>query len=115
LLLAATGIYSVISYIVTRRTHEFGIRMALGARGGDVLRLIIGMVANLMFTGIAIGLVGSLALSRVVANYVQGWDAKDPIAFLAVTAVLLSVAIIACLLPARRATTIQPMTALRHE
>jgi predicted permease len=115
LLLAATGIYSVISYIVTRRTHEFGIRMALGARGGDVLRLIVTMVASLMFTGIAIGLVGSLALSRVVSNYVQGWDAKDPIAFLAVTAVLLSVAIVACLLPARRAATIQPMTALRHE
>jgi predicted permease len=115
LILAATGLYSVVSFVVTRRTHEFGIRMALGARATDVLYLVMGMTARLMFAGIAIGLAGSVALSRVIANYIQGWDPKDPIAFLAVTAVLLAVALVACWFPTRRATAIQPMSALRHE
>src|SRR5207249_4130495 len=109
LILAATGLYSVVSFIVTRRTHEFGIRMALGARRSDVLSLVMGMTARLMFTGIAIGLVGSVALSRLISNFVQGWDPKDPIAFLAVIGVLLAVAFVACWLPTRRATSIQPM------
>jgi len=115
LLLAASGLYSVVSYVVARRTHEFGIRMALGARTADVLRLVAGMTARLMVIGIAIGLACSLALNRVIANYVTGWDPKDPLAFLAVIATLLGAALLASLLPARRAIAIQPMTALRHD
>lgn len=115
LLLAATGLFSVLSYVVSRRTHEFGIRMALGARSADILRLVVGATARLMLAGIVIGLIGSIALSRVIADYIQGWNPKDPTAFLAVTAVLSLVALIACWLPARRASAVQPMTALRHE
>ena len=115
LLLATAGIFSVVSYVVARRTREFGIRMALGARPADVLTLVAGMTARLMLVGIGIGLAGSLALSRVIANYVQGWDPKDPVAFLSVVAVLVGAAMAACLLPAQRAVSIQPMAALRHE
>ncbi|MES1260502.1 MAG: ABC transporter permease [Acidobacteriota bacterium] len=115
LLLAASGLYSVVSYVVARRTHEFGIRMALGAGTADVLRLVAGMTARLMLTGIALGLLCSLALNRVIANYVTGWDPKDPLAFMAVIATLLVAAALASLIPARRAIVIQPMTALRHD
>jgi predicted permease len=115
LLLAAAGLYSVVSYVVTRRTHEFGIRMALGARAGDVLRLVTGTIARLILTGIAIGLASSLALSRVIADYVRGWDPQDPVAFLGVTLVFLCVGATACFFPARKAIAIQPMDALRHE
>jgi predicted permease len=115
LLLAGSGLYSVVSYVVARRTHEFGIRLALGARSADVLRLVAGMTARLMIIGIAIGLACSLALNRVIANYVTGWDPKDPLAFIAVIVTLLSAALLASLLPARRAVSIQPMTALRHD
>ena len=115
LLLAASGLYSVVSYVVARRTHEFGIRMALGARAPDVLRLVAGMTVRLMTMGLVIGLACSLALNRVIANYVTGWDPKDPLAFAAVIATLLAAALLASLLPARRAISIQPMTALRHD
>ena len=115
LILAATGLFSVLSYIVTRRTREFGIRMALGARGSDILRLLATMTARLTMAGIVIGLIGSVALSRVIANYVQRWDPRDPAAFLAVTAVLILVALAAGWIPARRAVSVQPMSALRHE
>jgi predicted permease len=115
LLLAATGLYSVISYTVTQRTPEVGLRMALGAERMDILRLIGGMTAKLMLAGMAIGLAGSLALSGVVAYYVQGWNAKDPVALGGVAALLLVVALVACWLPARRATGIEPLAALRHQ
>ena len=115
LLLAATGLYSVVSYTVTQRTQEVGIRMALGAARMDILRLIGGMTAKLMFAGMALGLAGSLALSGVVAYYVQGWNAKDPVALGAVAALLLAVAFLACWMPARRATGIEPVEALRHQ
>jgi predicted permease len=115
LALAASGIYSVISYVVARRTHEFGIRMALGASAADVLALVAGMTLRLMIAGILIGLVCTLALTGVIANYVTGWNAKDPGAFIAVACILLGVGIVAAWLPTRRALRIQPMTALRHE
>jgi predicted permease len=115
LLLAAPGLYSVVSYVVARRTHEFGIRMALGARAVDVLRLVAAMTIRLMILGILLGLACSLALNRVIANYVTGWDPKDPLAFAAVIATLLGAALLASLPPARRAVSIQPMTALRHD
>jgi len=115
LLLAATGLYSVISYTVSRRTHEFGIRMALGAQRTDVLRLVLGLTAALTAAGVGIGLAGSLALNRIIARYVAAWDPNDPIAYIAVSLVLGAVALLACWLPARRAIEIQPMLALRHE
>lgn len=115
LLLAASGIYSVVSFVVTQRTHEFGIRLALGARAADVLRLVAGLTARLMLTGIAIGLVAALALSKLIAQYVQGWNPKDPLAFAGVTIVMLGIGFLACWLPARRAAKIEPMVSLRHE
>jgi predicted permease len=115
LLLAATGIYSLVSFTVSRRTHEFGIRMALGALPMDVVRLVLRATARLMTSGIAIGLVVSLALSRMIQRYVYGWNPKDPVAFIAVIFVLIVVALFACWLPAQRAAKIQPSKALRHE
>jgi predicted permease len=115
LLLASTGMYSLVSYTVSRRTHEFGIRMALGARPRDVLLLVIGTTARLMAAGIAIGLAASLALSSVTARYISGWNPKDPMAFAAVILVLTLVALLASWLPAHRATKIEPTVALRHE
>jgi putative ABC transport system permease protein len=115
LILATTGIYSLVSYTVSRRTHEFGIRMALGARPMDVVGLVVGKTARLMASGILIGLVASLALSGVIARYVTGWNPKDPVAFAAVIFVLAMVAMLACWLPAYRATKIEPTVALRHE
>ncbi len=115
LLLAAIGLYSVVSYTVTQRTQEFGIRMALGAPRADILRLVGGMTAKLLLTGMAIGLAGSLAMSRVIAHYVEGWDPNDPVAFAAVALILMTVALAACWRPARRATGIQPVNALRHQ
>lgn len=113
--LAAAGIFSVVSFAVTRRTREFGIRMALGAKAGDILSLVSGMTARLMLVGIVIGLAASLALGRVISNYLEGWNPKDPVALVGVTVILLLAAATACYIPARRAVRIQPMTALRHE
>jgi len=115
LLLATTGMYSLVSYTVSRRTHEFGIRMALGARPRDVVVLVVGTTARLMALGIVIGLAASLALSGVTARYLSGWNPKDPLAFAAVILVLTLVAMLASWLPAHRATKIQPTVALRHE
>jgi putative ABC transport system permease protein len=115
MLLAAAGLYSVLSFLVARRTREVGIRIALGARQGDIVRLIAGMTLRLTLAGAAIGLLISAALSRVIASYVEGWDARDPIAFAAVTAVLLTVALGASWVPCRRAISIQPTAALRLE
>lgn len=115
LLLATTGIYSLVSYTVSRRTHEFGIRMALGARPLDVVGLVVGKTARLTAVGIVIGVSASLALSSVIARYVTGWNPKDPVAFAAVVFVLTVVVMLACWLPALRATKIEPTVALRHD
>ena len=115
LLLAATGLYSVVSYTVARRTHEFGIRMALGAKRWDVLRHVLSSIVALVCIGSAAGLLASVAASGIVARYVEGWNARDPFAFMVVATVLLIVAVAACWLPVRRATGIQPMRALRHD
>lgn len=115
LLLAATGLYSVVSYTVAQRTHEFGIRMALGAQRHHVLRLVVGSMMVLIAIGTAVGLAGSMALSQVTSRFVEGWNPRDPVAYVAVAAVLLFTGLLACWFPARRATAIDPMNALRHD
>jgi predicted permease len=115
LLLASVGIYGVISYVVGQRTHEIGIRMALGARPLDILQLVLRGAGRLALIGIGIGLLSALGLTRFTAKLLYGIAPNDPLTFIAVPAILISVALLASYLPARRATKVDPMIALRCE
>jgi putative ABC transport system permease protein len=115
LVLAGLGIYGVISYMVSERTHEIGIRIALGAESSSILQMILFQGMRLAVAGVVLGLFGALIVSQLMAGLVYGVRPTDPLTFVGVTLLLVAVAVLACYMPARRAVRVDPLIALRHE
>lgn len=115
LLLASIGLYGLISYSVSQRTREIGIRVALGAQQRDVMRLVLGQGAKLTAIGVVIGVAAALGLAQLMGSILYGVKATDPLTFVGVAIALAIVALAACYIPARRATRVDPMVALRYE
>ena len=114
-MLSCVGIYGVISYVVGQRTHEIGVRMALGAQRRDVMRLVLGEGVKMALVGVAAGMAAAFGLTRLMANQLFGVTAHDPLTFAEVAMVLMLVALVACYIPARRAMRVDPVAALRCE
>jgi len=115
LVLSSVGIYGVISYLTGQRTHEIGVRVALGASSSDVLRMVLGEGMRITLIGVAIGLAAAFGLTRLITTIIYGVGATDPITFAAVAILLSAIALFACYIPARRAMRVDPMIALRYE
>lgn len=115
LILASVGIYGVMSYSVTQRTQELGVRMALGAQRRDIFSLVLKQGIILALIGVAIGLAGAIGLSKALASVLYGISATDPVTFISVAVIMLAVALVACFFPARKATKVDPLTAMRYE
>jgi putative ABC transport system permease protein len=115
LALGLVGIYGVMGYAVAQRTHEVGIRMALGAQPTDVFRLVVGAGMRLTLLGVAIGIAGALGVTRLMERLLYGVTPTDPLSFAGVALLMVAVALVACWVPARRATRVDPLVALRYE
>jgi putative ABC transport system permease protein len=115
MMLSSVGIYSVLSYSVAQRSHELGVRMALGAKTGDIMRLVVAHGMKLTCLGAGIGMVSALALTRLMKSLLYEVSATDPASLIVACGLLVALGVVACLVPARRATKVDPMVALRYE